>query len=312
MRLREDTSARPRGAPSLLIAVTVALGCLAAADAHAGDGRELAGLLPQDAEIKMLLDCEAIYTAPLFGRVMDHIEASSSYERFADELAEWGFRPRGDVATIALAMPRLDRESAEFVIVALGTVERADVERQMRARQRLRRESDALGDYFVDSTSDVHYGFGSETTLIAGSPALFSGARARMAEGTDATDESFARPGTFWIAVTPSAESRRAHVSLEAVDTLFISLVIDESPSLHVSITVDDDHDPDEATQQLRHVLETVATTPELDAFGLADVLESAAVSVDGRRIALEASIDASEWAHFSDTLVELIAEEVR
>ena len=57
-----------------------------------------------------------------------------------------------------------------------------------------------------------------------------------------------------------------------------------------------------------RHLSETLNVVVLVDS----ETVHVAVVGIRDIELALEASIDASEWAHFSDTLVELIAEEVR
>ncbi|MCB9533307.1 MAG: hypothetical protein H6698_03130 [Myxococcales bacterium] len=266
---------------------------------------DVASIAPTDGAITLYLDCHQVYANRTFLRVMDVIEASSSYQAAKPTLDAWGFEPRSDLRELVVVFDALTG-AANWVAVAAGDIDPAPLEAQL--GERLSAVTDELGRLFRDG--DISYDV-RDGLAIAGTGGLFSGARARAYTRGDAGAPS--RPaGTLWLHVVPTDADRAGVPSLASLEELTISLALDDTPSLALDARLRTEADAAAAAVELNRALRTLATVPEATAFGFGTLLSSTAAVAEGDHVRLDAELDAASWAHFSQMLEDLVEEELR
>lgn len=293
--------------------ISIVLGLLvvaatATAQVPADSARALP-VVPNDAELVLAVDCRAIYNDPTFDAVMDLVEASESYTENAGTLAAWGFDPRADVQELVFAVENLGDASSEFVIVAAGELSAAEVNLQLSQRTEVTAVSDERGSYWAFGDS-LHY-LVTDAVAIAGRGEMFAHARSAVLNGS--TQAWRGQEQAIQLNIAVDEELRAAHPALGAylVD-LVVSLQLGREPTFRVRAETPSPEAASSALSEVVQVLQAVLDVPEVSAMGLNGLLENADVTTDGSTVNVVAVLDAESWLTFSDTLSELVAEELR
>lgn len=292
---------------SLRCALLLLAGALAA-PAFAQTVEPTNSVVPPGAELQLGLDARTLYTDATFDALMDLVEASSSYQAHAEQLAAWGFDPREDVQEVVFAVDRFGAADAEFVIVATGTLSADEMNVRLGEQAAVTRTENTLGPIWTDERGTSL--LVTDTVAIAGVGAMFEHALQAVSDGVQrATDGA---PATVWLRLDASDEVRAQHPALRDLLTVTAMVEVDATPAFRVRAIVADDATAGAAAEELRHLLEAAAAVPEVSALRIERLVSDAVVVVNGSEVSLDTEIDTATWTRFSSMLSDLIAEELR